>query len=134
MCWKSVRDFLSFRALADEGVGVEPEEFALLVVVLAAFPVGPGGVSAAEDAGGDGGVFGGAPLAAGLHVEVGGGGGEFFAVLGGGLEAGAGGEDVAHVLGHAFVDPEERALLGRWRRRCSGRGWRGGGTCRSRSG
>ncbi len=27
------------------------------------------------------------------------------------LEAGAGGEDVAEVLGHAFVDPEERALL-----------------------
>ena len=30
-------------------------------------------VAAAEDAGGDGGVFGGAPLAAGLVVEVGGG-------------------------------------------------------------
>ena len=59
--------------LADEGVGVEPEEFALLVVVLAATPVGPGGVAAAEDAGGDGGVFGAAPLAAGLVVEVGGG-------------------------------------------------------------
>ncbi len=59
--------------LADEGVGVEPEEFALLVVVLTALPVGPGGVAAAKDAGGDGGVFGGAPLAAGLVVEVGGG-------------------------------------------------------------
>ncbi len=44
--------------LADGGVGVKPEEFALLVVVLAAFPVRPGGVAAAEDAGGDGGVFG----------------------------------------------------------------------------
>ena len=44
--------------LADEGVGVEPEELAFLVVVLAALPVGPGGVAAAEDAGGDGGVFG----------------------------------------------------------------------------
>ena len=97
--------------LADGGVGVEPEEFALLVVVLAALPVGPGGVAAAEDAGGDGGVFGGAPLAAGLVVEVGGGGGEDVAVLLLRFEAGAGGEDVAEVLGHAFVDPEERALL-----------------------
>ncbi len=67
--------------LADEGVGVEPEELALLVVVLAALPVGPGGVAAAEDAGGDGGVFGAAPLAAGLVVEVGGGDGEHVAVL-----------------------------------------------------
>jgi len=56
--------------LTDEGVGVEPEEFALLVVVLAALPVGPGGVAAAEDAGGDGGVFGRTPLAAGLVVKL----------------------------------------------------------------
>ena len=96
---------------ADEGVGVEPEELALLVVVLAALPVGPGGVAAAKDAGGDGGVFRAAPLAAGLVVEVGGGGGEHVAVLFLRLEARAGGEDVAEVLGHAFVDPEERALL-----------------------
>ena len=73
--------FLVVGELADEGVGVEPEELALLVVVLAALPVGPGGVAAAEDAGGDGGVFGGAPLAAGLVVEVGGGDGEHVAVL-----------------------------------------------------
>ena len=97
--------------LADGGVGVEPEEFALLVVVLAALPVGPCGVAAAEDAGGYGGVFGGAPLAAGLVVQICGGGGEHVAVLLLRLEAGAGGEDVAEVLGHALVDPEERALL-----------------------
>ena len=30
--------------LADEGVGVEPDELALLVVGLAAHPVGPGGL------------------------------------------------------------------------------------------
>jgi hypothetical protein len=59
--------------LADERVGVEPEQFAFLVVVLAALPVGPGGAAAAQDAGGDGGVFGGTPLAAGLVVELGGG-------------------------------------------------------------
>ena len=111
MCWKSVEGLLVVGHLADEGVGVEPEELALLVVVLAALPVGPGGVAAAEDAGGDGGVFGGAPLAAGLVVELGGGEGEHVAVLRLGLEAGAGGEDVAQVLGHAFVDPEQRALL-----------------------
>ena len=37
--------------------------------------------------------------------------GEHVAVLRLGLEAGAGGEHVAQVLGHAFVDPEQRALL-----------------------
>ena len=97
--------------LADEGVGVEPEEFAFLVVVLAALPIGPGRVAAAQDAGGDGGVFGRTPLAAGLGVQVGGGEGEKIAVLRLRLEAGAGGEDVAEVLGHALVDPEEGAFL-----------------------
>ncbi len=97
--------------LADEGVGVEPEEFALLVVVLAALPVGPGGVAAAEDAGGDGGVFGAAPFAAGCVVEQCGGDGDAVEILRLRFEAGAGGEDVAEVLGQAFVDPEERALL-----------------------
>jgi hypothetical protein len=76
---------------ADRGVSVEPEELALLVVVLPAFPVGPRRVAAAKDAGGDGGVFGAAPLAAGLVVEIGGGRGEHVAVLLLVFEAGAGG-------------------------------------------
>ncbi len=103
--------FLVVGELADLGVGVEPEELAFLVVVLAATPVGPGGAVGAEDAGGDGGVFGGTPDAAGLVVELRGGGGEHVAVGGLGLEAGARGEDVAEVLRHALVDPEQRALL-----------------------
>ena len=56
--------FLIVRLLADEGVGVEPEQLAFLVVVLSASPVGPRGIAAAQDAGGDGGVFGGPPVAA----------------------------------------------------------------------
>ncbi len=51
--------FLVVGLLADEGVGVEPDQLAFLVVVLSATPVGPGGIAAAQDAGGDGGVFGG---------------------------------------------------------------------------
>ena len=103
--------FLVVGELADLGVGVEPEELAFLVVVLAATPVGPGGTVGAEDAGGDGGVFGGTPVAAGLVVELRGGDGEDVAVGGLGLEAGARGEDVAEVLRHALIDPEQRALL-----------------------
>ena len=38
--------FLVVGELADGGVGVEPDEFAFLVVVLTAAPVGPGGVAA----------------------------------------------------------------------------------------
>ena len=52
-----------------------------------------------------------APLAAGLVVQVAAESGEDVAVLLLRLEAGAGGEHVAQVLRHAFVDPEEGALL-----------------------
>ena len=52
MCSKSVSDLF-----ADEGVGVEPEQLAFLVIGLAAFPVGPqDGV--ANDGTGDGCVLG----------------------------------------------------------------------------
>ena len=73
--------FLVAGELADGHVGVEPEQFALLVVVLAALPVGPGGIAAAQDAGGDGGVVGAAPVAARLVVQVGGGERQHVAVL-----------------------------------------------------
>jgi hypothetical protein len=106
-----VERFLVVGELADEGVGVEPEELTLLVVVLSALPVRPRRCAAAQDAGGDGGVFGRAPLAAGFVVEISGGEGEHFAVLLLVLEAGAGGEDVSEVLRHALVDPEQVALL-----------------------
>ena len=53
----------------------------------------------------------GRQIAAGLVVELGGGEGEHVAVGGLGLEAGARGEDVAEVLRHALIDPEQRALL-----------------------
>ncbi|MEA2261899.1 MAG: hypothetical protein QOJ51_4724 [Acidobacteriaceae bacterium] len=93
--------------LADESVGVEPEELSLLVVVLATTPVGPCGVASAEDAGGDGGVFGRTPVAAGLVIEVSSGHGEDVAILCLRLEAGARSEDVAEVLRHALINPEE---------------------------
>ncbi len=99
--------------LADERVGVEPDELAFLVVGLAARPAAPGADGCAIDGAGDGGVFSRAPVAAGLVIERSGGGGEEVAVLRLGAEAGAGREDVAHVLGHSLVDPEELALLGR---------------------
>ena len=120
--------------LADEGVGVEPEELAFLVVVLAATPVGPGrgrrragcwrrwrclrwSASRGRACSREWRRRGRAGRGTAAWV----------------LEAGAGGEDVAHVLRHAFVDPEERALLQGGEVGLIEVG-RDGGTCRSRSG
>ncbi len=110
--------FLVVGELADLGVGIEPEELAFLVVVLTPTPVGPGGTVGAEDAGGDGGVFGGTPLAAGLVIQIGGVEGEDVAVGGLGLEVGARGKDVAEILPSALLaGPRAASPAASWRSR-----------------
>ena len=97
--------------LADQGVGVEPKQLAFLVIILPAPPIRPGGIAAAQDAGGDGGVLSGTPLAAGLVIEVGGRLREPVAILRLRLQAGARSQHIAEILRHAFVDPQQRSLL-----------------------
>ncbi len=97
--------------LADEGVGVEPEELSLLSSPGRASSWPQAGLPPRRMLAAMAVSSVGAPVAAGLVVEVGGGGGEYVAILRLRLEAGARGEDVAEVLGHALVYPEQRALL-----------------------
>ncbi len=99
--------------LADGLVDLEPEEVAFAVVVDVATPVIEGAAGVVEDLRGGGGVLEIAPGAAGASVvEVGGDGGEAVAEDLGAPDAGAGGEDVAEVVGEALIDPEEVALHG----------------------
>ena len=96
------------------------------VVVGVAAPVIERAAGVVEDLRSGGGVLKIAPGAAGAGVvEVGGDSGEAVAVDLRAPDAGAGGEDVAEVVGEAFIDPEEIALHGLL---IVGRGEAGGAT------
>src|SRR5207302_5681142 len=79
----------AFAELADERVGVEPDERALGVIVHGAAVIRVIAAGAIEKLGGDGGVLERAPGASGFVVEIGGGGGEGFAVVFGSPESAA---------------------------------------------
>src|ERR1700733_1876525 len=97
--------------LADESIGIEPEEFAFIVVVLPTLPVGPRRIAIPENAGGNRSIFSGTPFTAGCVVETRGRPSQDVTVLQLRPESGARGEDVAEILRHAFVNPEQGALL-----------------------
>ena len=66
-----IKRFLVLGHLADERVGIQPQQLALKVVVLAASPVGPRRIAPAQNAGGHRRVFRRTPLAAGRVVKIG---------------------------------------------------------------
>ena len=107
-----VERFLAFGLLADERVGVEPDEFAFVVEVDAAAAVAPLVAGLVELRGHVGGVLKWSPGAAATDGEAGGDEGEVFAVIFRRPEAGAGGHHAAVVFGQAFVDPEQVVLHG----------------------
>uniref|UniRef100_A0A0N4ZJK1 PE-PGRS family protein n=1 Tax=Parastrongyloides trichosuri TaxID=131310 RepID=A0A0N4ZJK1_PARTI len=90
-----VQRLLSACALADQGVGVQPDQRAFAVIVLAALIAAPRLRAALADDGVVGGVLHGAPLAAGDVLEAGGAHGQDVQRLLLGHQSGAGGSSAA---------------------------------------
>ncbi len=105
-----VQRLLAAGLLADQGVGVEPDQRALAVVVLAALVAAPGLRPALADDGVVGGVLHGAPLAAGDVLEAGGGHGQDVQRLLLAHQTRAGGQDQTPVLRLALIDPQQGVL------------------------
>ena len=103
---------LVLRALADQGIDVEPEQRALAVVILETLPVVPGHGPARVDDGVVRRILKGTPASAGLVVVGRGGERKLVEHLLPRPERRARGEHLPPVLGLPFVHPEQAVLHG----------------------
>ena len=97
--------------LADDRIGVEPEQRPLEVEVLTAPQLVPVRAAGTEQMGGHRGVLERAPLPAGPEHQPADGGGEGFAIVLRADQSAADHEQLAQVLGQPLVDPEQRGAV-----------------------